>query len=73
MLKPHNLFLMILGIDYAKSDGLTLENCANFNRMDEAHFNILLKYFRKYSLIILCLGFRVSYVNIYKENQLDAV
>ena len=22
---------------------------------------------------ILCLGFRVSYVNIYKENQLDAV
>ena len=22
---------------------------------------------------ILCLGFRASYVNIYKENQLDAV
>jgi len=26
-----------------------------------------------YDDIILCLGFRASYVNIYKENQLDAV
>jgi hypothetical protein len=42
---------MMLGIDYAKSDGLTLENYANFNRMNDAVFNISLKYLRKYSLI----------------------
>jgi len=47
---------MMLGIDYAKSDGLSLENCANFNRMDDADFNISLKYLRKYSLItVWCL------------------
>jgi hypothetical protein len=45
---------MMLGIDYAKSDGLTLENCANFNRMDDADFNIALKYLRKYCLITGC-------------------
>jgi hypothetical protein len=53
---------MMLGIDYAKSGELTLENCANFYRMDEADFNISRKYLRKYSLITgWCLlkgGFR---------------
>jgi len=28
---------------------------------------------RQTALSILCLGFRASYINIYKENQLDAV
>jgi hypothetical protein len=41
----------MLGIDYAKNDGLALENCANFNRLDDANFNISLKYSRTYSLI----------------------
>ena len=79
MWETGSLFLTCdLSANHEKTDGLLISHGKGEEEIP-IHFRMCLKDAFLTAretpniLPILCLGFRASYVNIYKENQLDAV